>query len=55
MISKEEGLNLKDIYKFIWERKRNLFLSALIPVIIALIICLFLPKKYTAKAVILAP
>jgi uncharacterized protein involved in exopolysaccharide biosynthesis len=52
---REEGLNLKVIYKFIWERKISFLLSAFIPSIIALIICLLSTKRYTASAVILAP
>ncbi|MEO0293131.1 MAG: Wzz/FepE/Etk N-terminal domain-containing protein [candidate division WOR-3 bacterium] len=55
MNDKEEGLKLKEIYKFIWNRKISLFLSGFAPAVITLIICLFLPKRYTAKAVILAP
>lgn len=50
-----EGLKLEVIYIFIKHRIIKLILSFFIPVFIALIVCLLLPKRYKATAAILAP
>lgn len=50
---KIEGLNLKEIYKFIRKRIISILLSILIPAFIALIVCLFLPKRYKATVVVI--
>jgi uncharacterized protein involved in exopolysaccharide biosynthesis len=50
-----EGLKLKDIIIFIKKRILKLALSFFIPVLIAFIVCLLLPKRYKAAAAILSP
>lgn len=50
---KIEGLNLKEIYKFIRKRIISILLSILIPAFIALIVCLLLPKRYKATVVVI--
>lgn len=51
---KIEGLNLKEINEFIRKRIIKISLSILIPAFIALLICLFLPKRYKATVIVIA-
>lgn len=50
-----EGINIKGLINFTKEKKKGILISIFIPAFIALIICLFLPKKYKATAIIIAP
>ena len=50
-----EGINLKGLINFWIKNKKGILISTIIPAIIALIICLFLPRKFKATAIIIAP
>jgi tyrosine-protein kinase Etk/Wzc len=50
-----EELDLIEISHKLWSKKFFLMFCVLIPAIIALIISLFIPKRYTASATVLAP
>jgi tyrosine-protein kinase Etk/Wzc len=50
-----EELDLMEIFHKLWNKKFFLMFCTLIPAIIALIISLLIPKRYTAIATVLAP
>lgn len=54
MVNNEE-LDLIEIFRKLWRKKVFLMFCTLIPAIIALIVSLFVPKRYTATATVLAP
>lgn len=54
-MERTEGINIKGFINFTKGNKKGILISILVPAFIALIICLFLPKKYKATVKIIAP